>query len=90
MPGKHSSTPLMVLKVVLRIHIDADPDPSFHLAADQIPTFHFYSDPDSDPFLLKRIRIWILFIVRIMRVCAHWPTDHRQLYFEPSQIQNFD
>jgi hypothetical protein len=76
--------------VVLRIHFCADSDSSFHLDAVQDRTFHFYSGPDSDPFILKRIRIRILPIIRVMRICAHWPTDPLQLYFEPSKIQNFD
>jgi hypothetical protein len=68
-------------KAVLRI--DPDPDSSCHFDADPETTFHSDADlnPESD-FL--RIRIWILFLVKSMRVCYHWSKDPPRPHFEPS------
>ncbi len=35
---------------------------------------HFNADP---------IRVWILLLIKMMRICDHWPTDPSGLRFEP-------
>ncbi len=38
--------------------------------------------------LRMRIRIWLL--IKVMRVCNHWPADPPRLHFEPPQQLNFE
>jgi hypothetical protein len=45
---------------VLRIRINADPDPTFHFNAGPVPNFYF--DADANPARIK-----------VMQICKHWP-----------------
>jgi hypothetical protein len=74
---------LGTFKAVLRIDPDADPDSSCHFDADPETTFHSDADLNPDPTFL-RIRIWILFLVKLMRVCHHGFKDPPRPHFEPS------
>ncbi len=47
-----------------------------HLYADLDLAFHFNTVPDSDPaFHLMRIRIRILLLIEMIRICNHWSAD---------------
>jgi hypothetical protein len=32
------------------------------------------------------MRIWILFLIKVMQICDHWPTDPPGLHFEPPSL----
>ncbi len=51
---------ICVWRSVLRIRINADPDPTFHFNADPVPTFHLKADCKT----FMRIRIRILTLMR--------------------------
>jgi hypothetical protein len=47
------------------VRVSEDPDPDFHFYADPDLAFHIYADP---------YRIRILRLIKVMRICDHWPT----------------
>ncbi len=56
---------------------------SFHFSA-ELDTSHLNADLDPI-FTLLRIRIQRL--IKCMRICNQWATDHPRLHFEPSLIR---
>jgi hypothetical protein len=49
----------------------------------RVSAFHFYADPDP-AFHFNAVRI--LLLIKLMRICDHWPTDPPDLQFEPPRI----
>jgi hypothetical protein len=59
---------------------------------------HFNADPDPDTifslkwririrfFTLMRIQIWILLLIKVMRISDYWSTDPPRLYLEPPRL----
>ncbi len=41
-------------------------------------------------FSLMRIWIWILFLVKVLRICDYWSTDPQVLHFKSLKLLNFD
>ncbi len=46
-------------------------------------TFHLNADPDHFFTSIRiRIRIWILYLIKVMRISDNWSTDLLVLHFE--------
>ncbi len=66
-------------------HVDADPDPAFHLMRIRILLFTLMRIPiPIRLFTLMRIRIRLL--IKVMQVCNHWTTDRPRFQGEPQRF----